>query len=83
MHNLADVNIKKKEKWKILLLVESATMHHGTKGNEQCSAKILPAECPSEIHPLELAVGGGGKLLQGNAAITDTSSKQSLISRYQ
>jgi hypothetical protein len=54
MHNLTDMNIKKKEKWKILLLVDSASRHHGTKGN----AKILPAECPSEVHPLELAVRG-------------------------
>jgi hypothetical protein len=43
----------KKENWKILLLVDNATSHHGTKVMSNVTVKFLPPNLISEVQPLD------------------------------
>jgi hypothetical protein len=45
-----------KENWKILLLVDNASSHRGTKVMSNLTAKFLPSNLTSEVQPLDQGI---------------------------
>jgi hypothetical protein len=67
----------KKEKWKILFLVDNDTAYHGTK----CNGKILSLNLTTEVQPIDLGVIQAVKackmMLQYLVTITEASNMKS------
>jgi hypothetical protein len=78
---LAEVNhMTKKEKRKILLLVDNATSHRVTKVMGNVAVKFLPPNLTSEVQPLDQGIIGAAearyrkKMLPYLVAIAERSS---------